>query len=592
MLLEEFLIKIGVDASKAGEIAKVVNTLQTGANQLSNATNKMQSDVNRAIKETNKSTKEAGNAANKTKSKLFSLRLILVSLAAAAVLYGKKLVRAFNSAIDKAKELATKKDTLFKISKKELQQANQYKREMDKTGLAIDSIKTKIALNLAPTLTNLIGGFRNWLTINKELVANGITKIIKAIGMAIQVVVNFIKFLDMVITNTIGWKNAIIAFTIAWAILNQAFLFSPIGIVIMLLTGLMLLIDDLMVYMNGGNSLFGEYWQPLIDGAKATWEFIKDFWELLKAIWEGDGEKVKTISKRLFNSIVNSVKSLIKGIKSLFANSIKSILKLFGMSEKDAQKTVKNVGKIFGYIFDFITWPFRAAWNFIKNLFSIWTDDTTSVTEKLRKTFYAIWDFITWPFRAAWDFVKNLFTGWTDDSTSTTNSIGKVFSDIWDFITSPFKTAWDFVKNLFKGWIDDSEDTVKKFGKKFIEAHKAIIKPFEDAIKWIKDNFFSFIDSVGGKIKGALSWTGLFDDDDDDKAVLVKRQNQLKVNPALSASAGIAMPNKNINNNNAVTINNTMNVTTPQEGLNNLNSLAAGEIQKIADNSKTALGSN
>ena len=591
MLLEEFLIKIGVDASKAGEIAKVVNTLQTGANQLSNATNKMQSDVNRAIKETNKSTKEAGNAANKTKSKLFSLRLILVSLAAAAVLYGKKLVRAFNSAIDKAKELATKKDTLFKISKKELQQANRYKREMDKTGLAIDSIKTKIALNLAPTLTNLIGGFRNWLTINKELVANGITKIIKAVGMAIQVVVNFIKFLDMVITNTIGWKNAIIAFTIAWAILNRAFLFSPIGIVIMLLTGLMLLIDDLMVYMNGGNSLFGEYWQPFIDGAKSAWQFVKDFWELIKALWDGDSEKIKSLSNRLFMSLINGIKSLFSKIKSALANLFKNILMFFGMSEKDAKKTVNRIGKIFSFIFDVITFPFRMAYKAICAIMDWLGIDAGDVVNGIAAIFKAIWDFITWPFKAAWKFVNNLFDIWEDDTTSVTDKIGKTLWEIWDFITSPFKTAWDFVKNLFKGWIDDSVDTVKKFGKRFLEVHKAITKPFEDAIKWIRDKFFGFIDTVGKKVKGALSWTGLFDDDDD-KEILVKRQNQIKINPALSASAGIASPNKNISNNNAVTINNTMNVTTPQEGLSNLNSLAAGEIQKIADNSKTALGSN
>lgn len=589
MLLEEFLIKIGVDASKAGDIAKVVSQLQTGANQLSNATNKMQNDVNRAIKETNKSTKEAGNAANKTKSKLFSLRLILVSLAAAAVLYGKKLVRAFNSAIDKAKELATKKDTLFKISKKELQQANQYKREMDKTGLAIDSIKTKIALNLAPTLTNLIGGFRNWLTINKELVANGITKIIKAVGMAIQVVVNFIKFLDMVITNTIGWKNAIIAFTIAWAILNRAFLFSPIGIVIMLLTGLMLLIDDLMVYMNGGNSLFGEYWQPFIDGAKSAWRFVKDVWELIKALWDGDSEKVKSLSNRLFTSLINGIKSLFSKIKSALANLFKNILMFFGMSEKDAKKTVNRIGKIFGFIFDVITFPFRMAYKAICAIMDWLGIDVGDVVNGIGAIFKAIWDFITWPFKAAWKFVNNLFDIWEDDTTSVTGKIGKTFWKIWDSITWPFRAAWNFVKNLFTGWISDANDTAKKVGGKFIDIYKSITKPFNDAIKWIKDKFFGFIDTVGGKVKGALSWTGLFDDD---KTVLVKRQNQLKINPAQSASAGVTNSNKNISNNNAVTINNTMNVTTPQEGLSNLNSLAAGEIQKIADNSKTALGSN
>ena len=633
MFLEEFLLKIGVDASKAGEIAAIIALLQSGADKLSDTANEMQDDLNKMIQQTQQSTEEAGKSADEAKSKFSKLKLVLIGLTAVSVLYGKKILRAFNNIIDKAKELATKKGALFNISQKELKQAELYKREMSKTGLALDSIKTKIALNLAPALTNLIAGFRNWLTINKELIADGITKVIKAVGMAIQVVVNFVKFLNMVITNTIGWKNAIIAFGVAWAILNRGFLFSPLGKIIILMTSLMLLIDDLMVYMNGGNSLFGEYWQPFIDGAKAAWQFVKDVWKLIKALWAGDSEKVKSLSNRLFNSLLNGFKSLFSKIKSLLANLFKNILMFFGMSEKDAKKTVNRIGKIFGFIFDaitfpfrmaykaicaimdwlgidagdvvngigsifkgiwdFITWPFKAAWKFVNDLFDIWEDDTTSVTDKIGDTLWSIWDFVTWPFRAAWSYVKNLFTGWIDDSTSTTNSIGKVFSDIWDFITSPFKTAWDFVKNLFTGWIDDAGDTTNKIGKKFTDIYKSITKPFSDAIKWIKDKFLGFIDTVGAKVKGALSWTGLFDDDD--KTVLVKRENQIKINPALSASAGVTNPNnsnKNINNNNAVTINNTMNVTTPQEGLSNLNALASGEIQKIADNSTTALGSN
>ena len=605
MFLEEFLIKIGVDASKAGDIAKVVNTLQTGANQLSNATSDMQNNVNRAIQETNRSTKEAGNAATKTKSKLFSLKLILVSLAAAAVLYGKKLVRAFNSAIDKAKELATKKDTLFKISKKELQQANQYKREMDKTGLAIDSIKTKIALNLAPALTNLIGGFRNWLTINKSLIADGITKIIRFVGLAIQVFVNYYKFLNMIITNTIGWKNALIALGVAWAILNRAFLFSPIGIVIGLLTGLLLLIDDLMVYMNGGNSLFGEYWQPFIDGAKSAWQFVKDFWELLTALWNGDSEKIKLLSKRLFDFIVNGFKNLINGIKSLLSSVLKNILMFFGVSEKNASKTVDRIGKIFNFINDAITLPFRMAYNGICAVLDWLGLDAGDVVNAIGMSFKLIWSLITAPFIAAWNFVNDLFDIWEDDTTSLTDKIGDTLWAIWNFVTSPFKSAWNFVTGLFTGWVNDTDGMTHKFADKFLKIHDSITKPFKMAIDWIQDKFFGFIDSVVDTAKKSLSWTGLFDDEHeaDNKTVLIKRQNQIKISPSASASAGVikntnsnttnnSNRNTNISNNNAVTINNTMNVTTPQEGLNYLNNLATGEIQKIADNSTTALGSN
>jgi hypothetical protein len=591
MFLEEFLIKIGVDASKAGEIAKVINILQAGANQLADAANNIQEDANKAIRETKKSTAEAGKAADKTKSKISKLKIGIAGLITIAVLYGKKIV----SAMDKAKELATKKGALFKISQKELKQAELYKREMSKTGLALDSIKTKIALNLAPALTNLIAGFRNWLTVNKELIADGITKVIKAVGMIIQVVVNFVKFIDKIISGTIGWKNALIALGIAWAVLNRAFLFSPLGIILGLLTALMLLIDDLMVYMNGGKSLFGEYWQPFIDGAKAAWEFAKTFWKFLKALWTGDTKKIKSLSKSLFDSIVSGFKSLIAGIKSLLSKAFKSILMFFGMSESEASKTVDRVGKIFNFIVDALTLPYRMAYKVICQLMDWLGVDAGDVVNAIGETFKAIFEFWTTPFKAAWKFINDLFDIWEDDTTTTIDKIGETLWAIFDFVISPFETAWNFVKSLFKAWVGDVGDTTKKFAETFLKVHESITAPFKKAMDWIKDKFYGFIDSVKSKVKGALSWIGLGGDDDEIE-VTAKRLTNTNIYTKLStdgAKAGSLMPaNKNVNNNNAVTINNTMNVTTPQEGFDSLNSISNNAARRINDNIQTALGSN
>ena len=592
MVLEEFLIKIGVDASKAGEIAKVVNNLQSGANRLSDTANSIQNDTNKAIRETNKSTSETGNAVNKTGSKLDSLKLVSVALADTAGLYGKKLIGAFHNAIDKAKELATKKDTLFKISKNELQQAELYKREMSKTGVALDSIKTKIALNVAPALTNLIAGFRSWLTVNKDLIANGITKVIKFVGMAIQVVSNFIEFIDKIVSGTLGWENALIALGIAWAVLNRALLFSPIGIILGLLTALMLLIDDLIVYMNGGKSLFGKYWQPFIDGAKAAWEFAKTFWEFLKALWSGDTKKIKSLSEGLFDSIVGGFKSLISGIKSLLSTALQNILMFFGMSEGEASKTVDRIGKIFNFIIDVLTFPFRIAYQAICAIMDWLGIDAGDVVNAIGETFKAITNFVTAPFEAAWKLVNDLFDIWEDDTTSTTDKIGKTLWAIWDFITWPFKAAWDFVKGLFDSWMDDTNETTQKFAKKFLEIHKSITAPFKNAMKWIKDKFYGFINSIKSKIKGALSWLGIGGDDDNEVEVTTKRLVRAKLSTDNAKFSKLTSSNKNVNNNNAVTINNTMNVTTPQEGFDRLNKVSKKEIRNLADNTKTALGSN
>lgn len=676
MFLEELLIKIGVDASKVAEIEKVVNKLQAGAKRIADAVNSIQKDTNKAVQETETSIGSAGNALNKTYSILSKLKLGIVGLIDIAVSSGQIIFSAFNNAIDKAKELATKKDLLFNISQKELQQAERYQQEMSKAGDAIDSVKTKIALNLAPAITDLIVDFQNWLTINKELIADGITKITQTVGKTIQVVGNFIKFIDKIITNTIGWENALIALGIAWAILNRAFLFSPIGIILGLLAALMLLIDDLMTYMNGGESIFGEYWQPFIDGAKAAWNFAKSFWEFIKDLWSGDTQKIKSLSQSLFDSVVNGFKSLIEKIKSFPSKAFKSILMFFGMFESEASKTVDRIGKIFNFIIDALTFPFRksykaiclimcwlgsvvskivdiigrvfyfiidvltfpfrksykaicqimdwlgidagdvvnrigaifkaifelllapfkSAWKLINDLFDIWEDDTTTITEKLGKTFWAILDFIITPFKAAWKFVNDLFDIWKDDITLITEKLGETLWSILDFIIAPFKSAWDFVKDLFNQWIGDSEDTVNKFAEKFLQIHESITAPFKNAIDWIKERFFGFIDTVKSKVKGVLSWIGLGEDDDKDIEVTTKRLTNTNIYGKLSTdgakASGIMSANKNVNNNNAVTINNMMNVTTPQEGFDNVYNIVDNTARRINDNTQTALGSN
>jgi hypothetical protein len=126
--------------------------------------------------------------------------------------------------------------------------------------------------------------------------------------------------------------------------------------------------------------------------------------------------------------------------------------------------------------------------------------------------------------------------------------------------------------------------------------HESITAPFKKAMDWIKDKFYGFIDSVKSKVKGALSWIGLGGDDDGEVEVTAKRLTNTNIYTKLStdgAKAGSLMPaNKNVNNNNAVTINNTMNVTTPQEGFDNLNSISNNAVRNLADNTQTALGSN
>ena len=572
MILEEILIKIGVDASKAAEISGVINNLKTGFSELNNV----------------------------------------------AVTYGKMMWNAFNGAINNAQILALQKNALFDISEKELLQAEQYKSVMFKVGLAVETIKTKLALGLAPAVTDLISVFSDWLITNKELIADGINIIVKVVSNIIQVIKHFCEFLDLVITNTIGWKNAIIAFIAIWALFNKAFLLSPVGLVIGAITVLLLLIDDLMVYLKGGKSLLGSYWQPLIDGAKALWEHIKLIFQFIKALWSGDSEAIKSTSKKLISSIIQMYEGYINGIKTILSNLLKYIFVFFGMSESKASKTVDRIGKIFSYLFDLIIFPFRTLYKAICYIMDMLGLDIGDVINGIYLSLRRLCESIIAPFKAAWELVSSLFDIWEDDTTTFIDKICQTFKAILTFllfpfvqlwqdieelgkaifacITSIFTQCWQYIKDGFKSLVTDVSEI-------FTDLYESLINLVNDGIDWIKNKFSALIDwfnniysnlskKFTSKFKKYFSWTGFFDDDKDKeqvKTTIIEHTNSLNTNAA-NAAAMDRFSSKV--NNNAVTINNTMHVSTPQEGFDNLNNLAKNEIQNVADNTQTALGAN
>lgn len=572
MILEEILIKIGVDASKAAEISGVINNLKTGFSELNNV----------------------------------------------AVTYGKMMWNAFNGAINNAQILALQKNALFDISEKELLQAEQYKSVMFKVGLAVETIKTKLALGLAPAVTDLISVFSDWLITNKELIADGINIIVKVVSNIIQVIKHFCEFLDLVITNTIGWKNAIIAFIAIWALFNKAFLLSPVGLVIGAITVLLLLIDDLMVYLKGGKSLLGSYWQPLIDGAKALWEHIKLIFQFIKALWSGDSEAIKSTSKKLISSIIQMYEGYINGIKTILSNLLKYIFVFFGMSESKASKTVDRIGKIFSYLFDLIIFPFRTLYKAICYIMDMLGLDIGDVINGIYLSLRRLCESIIAPFKAAWELVSSLFDIWEDDTTTFINKICQTFKAILTFllfpfvqlwqdieelgkaifacITSIFTQCWQYIKDGFKSLVTDVSEI-------FTDLYESLINLVNDGIDWIKNKFSALIDwfnniysnlskKFTSKFKKYFSWTGFFDDDKDKeqvKTTIIEHTNSLNTNAANAAAMDRVSSKVN---NNAVTINNTMHVSTPQEGFDNLNNLAKNEIQNVADNTQTALGAN
>lgn len=506
--LDELLIKIGVDGSQAQQIGAYVNMLQNGAdtlgananaindklNGLLNDVSSSLSDASDAAAEATQGLDKAGESANKAGGRFNKLKLAMAALVGGAILFGNKIASAFNSAIDNAKDLFKSKDALYSISQEEIDQADQYKKSLDKTSLSINSIKTKIAINLIPTLTAVSEKFNGWLVTNKDLVTNGIGKVIEWLGKGIQVVTNFIKFIDKAVRSTIGWKNAFIVLGAAWAILNRKFLMSPIGMVIGLFGILLLLIDDLMVYMEGGNSLFGSYWDPLISGAKSVINWFNSLSKTSQRILGGSG--VLAMVMALFGKTsLKAIGVFVKGMKMAGV----AVKVLTGIMIANPIIAILTAIAVVAYLI-YDNWEWLSA-EFKK----IWANITGFVTKA--------WDSIV---SSTSDAIKDIlmYFGMSEEGAdNTVSAIGEAFKLAKDLILQPFKDAWEFVKKLFEIWTDDSATNVDKIGASFSALFDFITAPFQRAMKWINTTFNGFIDrTINGITKGlakGLSFIGI-----------------------------------------------------------------------------------
>ncbi len=111
-----------------------------------------------------------------------------------------------------------------------------------------------------------------------------------------------------------------------------------IGITVTL-AGLALLIEDLIVWVNGGESAFGDLWDEIFGGVEGAKELFKEFNDAIKAIWE----VAKPVFDGLVDLILKGVYYSLKAVVTVLAMVVKGIKALTGKSvDVDVNKNVNG----------------------------------------------------------------------------------------------------------------------------------------------------------------------------------------------------------------------------------------------------------
>ena len=181
---------------------------------------------------------------------------------------------------------------------------------------AIKGASQYISIKLAPALTEIMRLFTDWFIENNDFVKNSLDVVTHALGELLKFIFKTVRAIDRIIQATIGWKGVIIGVIAVLALLKKAtiitFLTNPITKMAAGVITLILLFEDLIVYMNGGKSYFGKKWEPFVKIIRT----LQALFAKIQPVIDGVIDKIKAIAPAVLGVIAGVY--AFKGVIALF----------------------------------------------------------------------------------------------------------------------------------------------------------------------------------------------------------------------------------------------------------------------------------
>ena len=234
-----------------------------------------------------------------------------------------QVLRLGNDELREQIELADKL-TLGVGNAENAETAAAFKDNMTQLTQVFTAMGEYLSLRIAPAISRIIEHFTKWFAENNDL----IKAILNGFGRVFSFLFELAGAIDNVVSNTIGWRAVIYTLGAALLWLSRrmilAFATNPIGLAIMAIAGLILIIDDFITWLQGGESAFGDFYQSCADGLQwmedkwdelVTW--IKEKWDdaisWVKEKWNGfidsfSLEKIKKTFEDIKQTIINKFK--------------------------------------------------------------------------------------------------------------------------------------------------------------------------------------------------------------------------------------------------------------------------------------------
>lgn len=334
----------------------------------------------------------------------------------------------------------------------------------------------------------------------------------------LTVAVNFVREHRPFILASFGLVAAVLTAKMIPALLNMAkagwAAMRPFLPWIIVLGTAALLIDDFYAYLQGGESLFADFWSNFGTGEEIT--------KTLTDAWNGFKTAVKNVMDALKPYFPTLAKIAVGAALAFSAFKIFSTVLSFLSPVKIVILAIATAATLIYDNWEPISKWFKEKWEQVRTIFQnfknwlagIWNNSVAAVVPIFKKAWDglvswagSVWELIKAPFVNTLNFLKTLFgaddTG--DKWSRTWDALAAVFASIWELIKAPFVNAFNFIKSLFGG-----DDT----GSKWSKTWDALAGTFNATWELIKAPFksaYDFIAGLFGNDDTASKWTASWD---------------------------------------------------------------------------------
>lgn len=445
----------------------------------------------------------------------------------------KSLVQLLGSSSEQMDSLVKKAKLLGVTTKEEADQFAAYNDSLTTTKFGASSLAKTMALGVLPTLKGLSDSLTEFMIDNREWLKETANNVGEFFGAVIESLTRMTPVLvTAAAAMTTYW------FATSGAALATKALMSPITLIVGAIAGLYLVIDDLIVALDGGQSVIRDFFLnnfdfdivPLLENIIAGFKSLFSYFEgMLSPIFD----VFKGVFDLIWSTITLDGKGAADAIDDIFSGLGEYIYNVFIKLPKDIFSLFSTEGESFfdGFL-SFAKAAIDKLWTFFTDLFDglfgglpdIAFTGLSKLIELIKSKFTSVKNWIVGFF----DF--DLFGGIAESAKSIGSGIANTASDAYGFVAENAGKVADKVSGFFSGLFDgDGEkETLKQIGdfgtetfsaiastakSAFYAPGKAIDKIFSGTFDDVYDSAMSSFNEISsGAIAGIKDLSGLIFD--------------------------------------------------------------------------------